>query len=147
MPPARRNHTVPQLWLNAFAVRGQLTARNRAGKEHLTGVRDATVVAHFYRDESPAAFDPQAVETFLANQVEDPATGVVQDLVGGRLPVTEDAVDALKRLIAFQLVRTPAFRSVDRQIAEHLWPIMWAFEVIDRFNQRRATPLTGAALR
>ncbi|MEV4210206.1 DUF4238 domain-containing protein [Micromonospora sp. NPDC049662] len=145
MPP-RRNHTVPQLWLNAFARNGRLVAHNRAGKEHLTGVKGAAVVAHFYRDESPAATDPQAVETYLANHIEDPAKRMVQDLVVGRLPSAQADLSTLKRLVAFQIARTPTFRNIDQQVENHLWPIMYAAEVVGELNKSRVSPLAGAEL-
>lgn len=60
-PEPHRSVTLAQ----CLRQKRRLVAHNRAGKEHLTGVKGAAVVAHFYRDESPASADPQAVETYL----------------------------------------------------------------------------------
>ncbi|WP_436536111.1 DUF4238 domain-containing protein [Actinoplanes sp. HUAS TT8] len=135
---------MPQLLLNAFANNGQLIARNRAGREHKTGVKGAAVISHFYRDESPATSDPQAVETYLANHIESPARQLVQDLLSGRLPNEQSDLHVLIRLIAFQIARSPTFRSIDQQIERHLWPLMYATQVVDTIDKERPVPLAGA---
>jgi hypothetical protein len=146
MAHLRRNHIVPQFWLSAFADKGKLLARTRAGNEHVVGVNSATVVAHFYRDDDAAAKDPQAVERYLSANVEGPAHQLVWDLVNGQLPSAQSDLDALKKLIAFQIVRTRTFRDIDHQIKDHLWPVFFAMEVVKKVNESRTVPLDGAEL-
>src|SRR5687767_14074610 len=108
----------------------------RAGRPHLVSVRDAAVQTDFYRDWTAADPDDQVlVERFLAQDVESRAAHLLRDAAGGELPRRVEALTPLMRFLAFQIVRTPRFRRLDRDIGGHLFPILLANEVVHRVTR------------
>jgi hypothetical protein len=135
----KRHHVVPVAYLKHFADEGLLVAHPRKGLPHKVTVRNAAVHTNFYRDwAATKANDQGVVERFLAQHVEGRAARWLKHAADGDLPEDPEDRVALDRFLAFQLVRTPSFRRLCREIGEHLTPVLLAGEVVKRV--RAANP-------
>nr|WP_272921024.1 DUF4238 domain-containing protein [Streptomyces sp. SID2888] len=135
---------VPQYWLRAFAEDGHVLGRWRSGAEHRTPVRRAAVARHFNTDPLAEGERRVALETYLDRHVDGPCAPVLRVLREGWWPLDEAqhalALDAL----AWQVVRTQAFRSFDEQVGQHLFPALWAQEAVGYCEERLGRPLSEA---
>lgn len=135
---------MPQYWLRAFAEDGHVLGRRRDGAEHRTPVRRAAVARHFNTDPLVEGERRVALETYLDRHVDGPCAPVLRALREGQWPLDEAqhavAVDAL----AWQVVRTQAFRSFDEQVGRHLFPALWAQEAVGYCEERLGRPLSQA---
>ncbi|MET9980308.1 hypothetical protein ACFYOI_36675 [Streptomyces microflavus] len=55
---------------------------------------------------------------------------------------TQVSQQTLIEALAWQVVRTRAFRAWDEQVGEHLFPPLWATEAVDWGEERYGRPLT-----
>ncbi|GES34751.1 DUF4238 domain-containing protein [Streptomyces angustmyceticus] len=136
---------MPQYWLRAFAEDGHvLGRRRRGGAEHRTPVRRAAVARHFNTDPLADGERRVALETYLDRHVDGPCAPVLRVLREGQWPLDEAqhalALDAL----AWQVVRTQAFRSFDEQVGHHLFPALWAQEAVGYSEEQLGRPLSEA---
>ncbi|QLH19339.1 DUF4238 domain-containing protein [Streptomyces sp. Rer75] len=130
------HHLVPRLWLREFTEDGHLIGRWRSGAEHRTPVRAAAMKKHFNTDRVAEGAQRAAVETFLAREVDDRAAPVLRAIRRGQWPLAEAERGVLVDTLAWQLVRTQAFRSWDEQVGTHLFPMFWAAEAVGRWQAR-----------
>ncbi|MFI1303379.1 DUF4238 domain-containing protein [Streptomyces sioyaensis] len=141
---AKEHHLVPQYWLRAFAEDGHVLGRRRGGAEHRTPVRRAAVARHFNTDPLADGERRVALETYLDRHVDGPCAPVLRVVREGQWPLDEAqhalALDAL----AWQVVRTQAFRSFDEQVGHHLFPALWAQEAVGYSEERLGRPLSEA---
>ncbi|MFI0772838.1 DUF4238 domain-containing protein [Streptomyces sp. NPDC021218] len=141
---AKEHHLVPQYWLRAFAEDGHVLGRWRGGAEHRTPVRRAAVARHFNTDPLAEGEQRVALETYLDHRVDGPCAPVLRALREGQWPLDEArhmvALDAL----AWQVVRTRAFRSFDEQVGRHVFPAVWATEAVGYCEEQLGRPLSEA---
>lgn len=134
MTEAKRHHQVPVFYLRRFANGEQIQVVTRRGRRATAGIRDAAVAEHFYsyvRGDGTRATD---VEAFLAEDVDSPSAPAFDRLALGA--ITADAIQRVVRFMAFQVVRSPRFRDLDRQLGEHLGPILYGFDTVrEAFNE------------
>ncbi|WP_076971316.1 DUF4238 domain-containing protein [Streptomyces sparsogenes] len=135
---------MPKYWLRAFAEDGHVLGRWRGGAEHRTPVRRAAVAREFNTDPLADGERRVALETYLDRHVDGPCAPVLRALREGRWPLDEVqhalALDAL----AWQVVRTQAFRSFDEQVGRQLFPALWASEAVGYCEERLGRPLSDA---
>ncbi|WAU82612.1 DUF4238 domain-containing protein [Streptomyces sp. Qhu-G9] len=141
---SKEHHLVPKYWLRAFAEDGHVLGRWRGGAEHRTPVRRAAVVRHFNTDPLAEGEQRVALETYLDQHVDGPCAPVLRAARQGQWPLPQAqhalALDAL----AWQVVRTQAFRSFDEQVGRHLFPALWAMEAVEYCEERLERPLSQA---
>ncbi|WP_299169683.1 DUF4238 domain-containing protein [uncultured Arthrobacter sp.] len=89
MARGKRHHTVTGALLEGFALNNRVVVRHRTGRENTTSVRNATVVSDFYAFEREDHHD-DAVEQWLANDVESPFADVLYALQSGDQPSISD---------------------------------------------------------
>jgi Protein of unknown function (DUF4238) len=128
----RRQHTVPRLYLRAFADRDQVVMRRRGA----TGdeVRNIAKVA-FTRDFYGFAVDgvrDVTVETWLERNVEAPGAPALRRILDGQWPPLDADRRAIASFAAFQLLRTPLVRAFMHQIDRTTAPLLWSAEVLSR---------------
>lgn len=116
------HHTVPRFLLRQFAVDGHVVEVRRDGRQHRTPISSATVQSHFYSFEDRAGRRVSELEVYLDEEVESPAAPALKRLVAGE--VNEADLALAGRFLAFQLVRSPRFRSIDSALAKSLGPIL-----------------------
>ncbi|MET8289893.1 DUF4238 domain-containing protein [Streptomyces sp. NPDC005132] len=133
---AKEHHLVPKYWLRAFAEDGHVTGRHRDGREFRTPVRGAAKATHFNTDPLAQGQQRVAMETYLAEQVDHHAAPVILRLRNGVWPLPAEDREHLLRALGWQLVRTQLFRSWNRQVGEHLAPVIWAHQVIGVYQTR-----------
>ncbi|WP_435864644.1 hypothetical protein [Streptomyces phaeochromogenes] len=85
-----------------------------------------------------------ALETYLDRHVDGPCAPVLRAAGEALWPLPEAqhalALDAL----AWQVVRTQAFRSFDEQVGRHLFPALWAMGAVEHCEERLERPLSQA---
>ncbi|MGI5274947.1 DUF4238 domain-containing protein [Streptomyces rochei] len=127
---------MPKYWLRAFAEDGHVLGRWRSGAEHRTPVRRAAVARDFNTDPLADGEQRVALETYLDRHVDGPCAPVLRALREGRWPLDGAqhalALDAL----AWQVVRTQAFRSFDEQVGQQVFPALWASEAVGFCEER-----------
>jgi len=132
----RRHHTVPQVYLRAFADsarRVRVIARDDPARSQVTSVRNACVEVGFYRVD-PTAFeiptdrtppDPEAFEAHLSAFESRAASGLNKLSRSGMSGITKEDWYHLINFIALQTVRGNRFRQdldavVNRALATYL---------------------------
>ncbi|WP_258056109.1 DUF4238 domain-containing protein [Streptomyces sp. Ru62] len=135
---------MPQYWLRAFAEDGHVLGRRRGGGEHRTPVRRAAVARHFNTDPLAEGERRVALETYLDRHVDGPCAPVLRALREGQWPLDEARYAVALDALAWQVVRTQAFRSFDEQVGRHLFPALWALEAVGYCEERLGRPLSQA---
>src|ERR1051325_9073544 len=113
MSEPKWHHTIPRRYQAGFAhvVDGPLWRFERSKQRIRRANPENTAVRkHFYRWERPGSTKPTAIETFLADSVEDPAWPVLDKLDRREAPSQLDRL-RLSFFCAFLLVRVSAFRA------------------------------------
>ncbi|MFI7300149.1 DUF4238 domain-containing protein [Streptomyces sp. NPDC050121] len=141
---AKDHHLVPKYLLRAFAEDGHVLGRWRGGAEHRTPVRRAAVARHFNTDPLTEGEQGTALETYLDRHVDNPSAPVLRALREGQWPLEQAREALVVDSLAWQVVRTQAFRSFDTQVGRHVFPAAWAAEAVDYFAERIGRPLSEA---
>ncbi|MFF3547515.1 DUF4238 domain-containing protein [Streptomyces platensis] len=141
---AKEHHLVPKYWLRAFAEDGHVLGRWRGGAEHRTPVRRAAVARHFNTDPLAEGERRVALETYLDRHVDGPAAPVLRALCEGRWPLDQGREAVVLDALAWQVVRTRAFRSFDEQVGRHVFPAAWAAEAVGYCEEQLGRPLSEA---
>ncbi|MGA5291615.1 DUF4238 domain-containing protein [Streptomyces pseudogriseolus] len=141
---AKEHHLVPRYWLRAFAEDGHVLGRWRGGAEHRTPVRRAAVARHFNTDPLAEGERRVALETYLDRHVDGPCAPVLRALREGQWPLDGAQYAVALDALAWQVVRTQAFRSFDEQVGRHLFPVLWAQEAVGYCEERLGRPLSEA---
>ncbi|MFB7553089.1 DUF4238 domain-containing protein [Streptomyces sp. NPDC056154] len=110
---SREHHLVPKYWLRAFAEDGHVLGRWRSGAEHHTPVRRAAVARDFNTDPLAEGERRVALETYLDHHVDGPCAPVLRAVREGRWPLDGTQHALVLDALAWQVVRTQAFRSFD----------------------------------
>lgn len=103
--------------------------RTRGRVTKTIGTRDAAAQKHYYSYFNEDGSRSVDVEDHLADHVENDAAPIVKALAEGTGPVQPDA-ERLARFWAFQIVRSPRFRDIDRQAAAHIGPLLAGIDVV-----------------
>ncbi|MEU1502889.1 DUF4238 domain-containing protein [Streptomyces sp. NPDC005732] len=135
---------MPQYWLRAFAQEGHVLGRWRTGAEHRTPVRRAAVARNFNTNPLAEGERRVALETYLDHQVDGPCAPVLRALREGRAALEDVQEAVVLDALAWQVVRTQAFRSFDEQVGQHLFPAVWAVEAVGSYEQHIGRPLSEA---
>ncbi|MFI0242217.1 DUF4238 domain-containing protein [Streptomyces sp. NPDC016845] len=122
MGVSKTHHLVPRHWLRAFAEDGHVLGRWRDGAEYRTPLRAAAAARHFNSDPLAAGERRTVLETYLGNRVDTPLALVMRKVRQGHWPLEDWDGDTLLEGLAWQLVRTRAFRAWDEQVGGHLFP-------------------------
>lgn len=117
-----RHHTVPRFLLREFAVDGHVVAVRRDGSRRHTPISSATVESHFYSFEDSAGARVPELELYLDEAVESPTAPALKRIAAGVCDESDLAIAG--RFLAFQLVRSPRFRSIDLALAGSIGPIL-----------------------
>lgn len=117
-----RHHTVPRFLLREFAVDGHVVAVRRDGSRRRTPISSATVESHFYSFEDGGGQRVPELELYLDEAVESPTAPALRRIVGGAFDESDLALAG--GFLAFQLVRSPRFRSIDAALASSIGPIL-----------------------
>lgn len=141
---AKEHHLVPKHWLRAFAEEGHVLGRWRSGAEHRTPVRRAAVARHFNTDPFAEGERRVVLETYLDHHVDGPSAPVLRAAREGRWPLDEGRQAVLLDALAWQVVRTQAFRSFDQQVGRHLFPALWGLEAVRYCEARLGRSLSAA---
>ncbi|SBV01811.1 Protein of unknown function (DUF4238) [Streptomyces sp. OspMP-M45] len=141
---SREHHLVPKYWLRAFAEDGHVLGRWRSGAEHRTPVRRAAVARDFNTDPLADGERRVALETYLDRHVDGPCAPVLRAVREGRWPLEGARHALVLDGLAWQVVRTQAFRSFDEQVGRQLFPALWASEAVGFCEERLGRPLSDA---
>ncbi|MFI0990543.1 DUF4238 domain-containing protein [Streptomyces exfoliatus] len=141
---AKEHHLVPRWWLRAFAEDGHVLGRRHSGAEHRTPIRRAAVARNFNTDPLVEGEQRTALETYLDRHVDGPSAPVLRALRTGRSSLESVQASVVLDAVAWQVVRTQAFRSFDEQVGRHLFPAMWAVEAVGYTEERLKRSLTEA---
>lgn len=141
---AEEHHLVPRHWLRAFAEDGHVRERRRGGAEYRTPVRRAAVARHFNTDPLSEGERSVALETYLDRHVDGPCAPVLRALRAGQWPLDAARYDLALDALAWQVVRTQAFRSFDEQVGRHLFPALWASEAVGYWETHVGRELSEA---
>ncbi|WP_244318755.1 DUF4238 domain-containing protein [Streptomyces brevispora] len=133
---------MPKYWLRAFAEDGHVLGRWRSGAEHRTPVRRAAVARHFNTDPLSEGERRVALETYLDRHVDGRCAPVLRAVREGQWPLVEGRRAVALDALAWQVVRTQAFRSFDSQVSRHLFPALWALEAVGVCEGRLGRPLS-----
>ncbi|WP_079168957.1 DUF4238 domain-containing protein [Streptomyces sp. CC77] len=139
---AKEHHLVPQWWLRAFAESGHILGRRRSGAERRTPLRRAAVARNFNTDPLVEGEQRVVLETYLDRHVDGPSAPVMRALRTGLSSLENVRESVVLDFVAWQVVRTRAFRSFDAQVCRHLFPAMWALEAVGHAEERLKRPLT-----
>jgi len=134
MPPRqpRRHHTVPRLYLRAFAEGNQILMRLRGRTtDEIRNITSVAFTRDFYAFTLGGVRDA-TVEDWLQRNVEDPGALALRRLVDGQWPPTDEDRAVIATLAAFQLLRTPLARDYMHQIDRVTAPLLWAAEVVKK---------------
>ncbi|MEU9397621.1 DUF4238 domain-containing protein [Streptomyces sp. NPDC048324] len=142
MGVSKNHHLVPRHWLSAFAEEGHVLGRWRNGAEYRTRLRGAAAAQHFNTDPLAEGERRTVLETYLGDRVDSPAARVMRRIRHGHWPLEEKDQETLLEALAWQLVRTRAFRAWDEQVGEHLFPPLWAAEAVEWIEERYGRALT-----
>lgn len=82
----KAQHTVPRALLAGFSVDGQVLTCRRDGREFRETINRASVATHFYSVEDESGSRDDAVERWLASDIEDGFHALLPDLVRGQQP-------------------------------------------------------------
>jgi hypothetical protein len=113
MSEPKWHHTIPRRYQTGFAhvADGPLWRFERSKQRIRRANPENTAVRkHFYRWDRPGSVKPTAIETFLADSVENPAWPVIAKLDRREAPNELDRM-RLSFFCAFLLVRVSAFRA------------------------------------
>ncbi len=138
----KTHHLVPRYWLSVFAEDGHVLGRWREGAEYRTRLRGAAAARHFNTDPFAEGECRTVLETYLGDRVDNPAARVMRAIRQGYWPLEETDQQTLGEALAWQLVRTRAFRAWDEQVGEHLFPPMWAAEAVGFVEEHSGRALT-----
>lgn len=136
----RRHHTVPQAYLRAFARGRAVAFRRRDGVIGEANVRKVAVEANFYALGTEPRQD-MLLEKWLSENVDGPGERALMVVRRDGLPLSTDDHEALGLTVGFQVARAGAFRSYQRQINEHIGPLLWAQMVVERLAKERPVTL------
>lgn len=129
----RRHHTVPRFILKNFADDNlMLDAWQRSGKKHTIHIDHATVIKNFYNATTAVGGPVDAVEDWLAEEVEGPVSPIIAAIVAEDSQPSPSAVSLCAGLAASGVLRTATVRSYLTQIGEALGPMMVIHEQIKR---------------
>ncbi|MFD8375328.1 DUF4238 domain-containing protein [Streptomyces sp. NPDC059688] len=146
---AKEHHLVPKFWLRAFAEDGHLRQRLRDGREYCTPVKSAAKSPNFNTDPLARGEPRVALETYLADRVDDQAARAMRLIRRGVWPLSADDHDHLVRALGWQLVRTSMFRSWNAQVGARLTPVVYGHQMVVAIQERLGRHLTedeGVAL-
>lgn len=135
---------MPKYWLRAFAEDGHVLGRWRTGAEHRTPVRRAAVARDFNTDPLAKGEQRVALETYLDHHVDGPCAPVLRAVREGRWPLDRAQHALVLDALAWQVVRTQAFRSFDEQVGRQLFPALWASEAVGFCEEQLGRPLSDA---
>lgn len=124
---SRDHHLVPKYWLRAFSEDGHVRGRWRSGAEHRTPVRRAAVARDFNTDPLAEGEQRVALETYLDHHVDGPCAPVLRAVREGRWPLDGAQHALVLDALAWQVVRTQAFRSFDEQVGSTTSPSFVGF--------------------
>lgn len=82
----KAQHTVPRALLAGFSIDGKVLTRRRDGREFRETINRASVATHFYSVEDESGSKDDAVERWLASDIEDGFHALLPDLVRGQQP-------------------------------------------------------------
>ena len=137
MPPRqpRRHHTVPRLYLRAFADRDQVLMRLRGRTaDEIRNITRVAFARDFYSFTLGGVRDP-IVENWLQRKVEDPAAPAFRRVLDRPRPPTDEDRAVIGAFAAFQILRTPLIRDYMLQIDRATGPLLWAAEVLKALEQ------------
>lgn len=130
--PPRRQHTVPRLYLRAFANRNQIIMCTRGSTtDKVRNIAKVAFTRDFYSVVVNGTRDV-TVETWLQRHVEDPAAPALRRVLDGQWPPVDEDRHVIAAYAAFQLLRTPLIRAYMRQIDQATAPLLWSAEVLRR---------------
>ncbi|MFC8360827.1 DUF4238 domain-containing protein [Streptomyces griseorubiginosus] len=141
---AKNHHLVPKYWLRAFEEDGHVLGRRRDGAEHRTPVRRAAAARHFNTDPLAEGAQRVALETYLDGRVDSPCAPVLRAVREGQWPLEGAREAVVLDAVAWQVVRTQAFRSFNEQVGRHLFPALWALEAVGYGEKRLGRGLSEA---
>ena len=120
----KRQHTVPQFFLQGWAYKGQLDAIDKVtGQIQQMSVKNASVVRYFHSpDELEGQDDPDFMENQLAG-FEGSVAQAIRALPGGAWPPARTQRAATADFVTMMLVRSPRIRRI---IAEGDSPVEWS---------------------
>ncbi|MEV8372604.1 DUF4238 domain-containing protein [Kribbella sp. NPDC056861] len=127
----REHHTVPKLYLRGFChtkgiAKNMVIARGRTSSDQHLTIKQATVVTDFYSIDG----EPDLLEKLIGDSLENPVGPIMVNLRKGTLPNPGADRATLEVFIAFQMVRTVAFRELMIELTHHLAPTLFASDVI-----------------
>ena len=134
MPPRapRRQHTVPRLYLRAFADGDQVLMRARGSTtDEVRNIARVAFTRDFYGFVVGGVRDV-TVEEWLQRHVEDPGAPALRRVLGGGWPPGEADRSVVATYVAFQLLRTPLIREYMLQIDRVTAPLLWSAAVLKR---------------
>lgn len=134
MPPRhpRRHHTVPRLYLRAFAEGNQIVMRLRGRTtDEIRNITSVAFTRDFYAFTLGGIRDA-TVEDWLQRNVEDPGAPALRRPLDGQWPPTDEDRAAIATFAAFQLLRTPLIRDYMHQIDRVTAPLLWAAEAVKK---------------
>jgi hypothetical protein len=99
--------------------------RRRAGESKPVGLDSAAVKEHFYSYFDADGIRNNEIETYLAQNVDDPFARILKKLTAGE---NVDDTDALARFVAWQVARSPRFRAIDEELTERFGPMLAGFD-------------------
>jgi Protein of unknown function (DUF4238) len=108
----KRHHFVPRFYLARWSDHDQLAVQRRDGTHFLANPTNVAVINGFYDFRDDDGEVSKAVEKFLADVVEGPASSAFAEIDRiGRPPTPgTDEHHAMCMFIAFQMIRTPERR-------------------------------------
>lgn len=128
MAAKRHQHQTPRFLLRRFAVDDHVTRVHRTEPRKDIGTRAAAAGAHFYSYRSASGGRSTEIEDFL-QRVDSAAAITIARLAKDDEPVQPQA-EQLAEFLAFQVVRTARFRSIDLQAAKAVGPILAAYDTL-----------------
>lgn len=140
---SREHHLVPKYWLRAFAEDGHVPGGGAAARS-IALPCDARRWLGTSTDLLADGERRVALETYLDRHVDGPCAPVLRAVREGWWPLGGAqhalALDAL----AWQVVRTQAFRSFDEQVGWQVFPALWASEAVGFCEERLGRSLSDA---
>lgn len=134
MPPRqpRRHHTVPRLYLRAFAEGNQILIRLRGRTtDEIRNITSVAFTRDFYAFTLGGIRDA-TVEDWLQRNVEDPAAPALRRPIEGPWPPADEDRTVIATFAAFQLLRTPLVRDYMHQIDRVTGPLLWSAEAVKK---------------
>ena len=124
MGKPRRQHYIPQSYLNRFAINGELVVFDFL-QEHkfATSSQNVAHIRDFYYTEVNDPANENIVESYFS-KIEGSAKGVIDEFVKTMQPPNKKDWNVLSEFIAGMYVRIPHFRFQHLEIAESLLKVL-----------------------